>query len=1483
MHEDEKPLENALQRARTHHAKGNMEAFLLELSRMKNAEAANIRRRRDLEGELQRLRDGRIRLEEELAQAKQHRDRLEERLLTQTDRVEKYKRAYNELRAIPHLRIAKAVLQPRATLQRMAARRAEAPAQRALATGPAAPAASVSPQTRSGDVRPTEQRTKREGAASGRSDAATIVEAKRQFFVEGDLVRPARVTTHLMNDAHSDPAKGLSRRDRIFLKQLHGLVSLKEQLPLVGPPQPNIGYTPEGSRIMYCAHSTGEFNSNGYSTRTEGLVRALAELGAEVFVVARPGYPWDAKTSKAAPSKQKRFEREVGGVRHVFNPGADWSSDALDVYFQVAADVFAREAIINRPAVVHSASNHVTAIPALMAARRLGIPFVYEVRGFWEITEASAKGDHWLASERFALAVALETIAAKGADRVLAITEEVRDELVRRGVDEAKIEIVPNAADSAEFVPVPPDRALLRQLAINPGQTVVGYAGSLVGYEGLDLLIRAHALTRTSAPLQRLVIVGDGPALGELRALTSELGVERSVRFTGRVEASEVPRYLSVFDVVACPRVSNIITEMVSPLKPLEAMAAGKALLASNVAPLRHLIGDNQQRGVLFEAGNPHSLAEGLIRLGSDEKCREDLGRRARAWAVDERSWMRIASIVLGAHASLVPAESTASSRPLSEHRIGIIADEFTTKSLESECALIPLQPENWREQLGENKLDAVLVESAWEGNGGTWRRKVGFYGDDEFKELREITEHCRALGIPTIFWNKEDPVHFARFIRTAAHFDHVFTTDARCIPQYMEGVGPVTRSVASLAFFAQERLHNPLPCGRPYKHTIAYGGSYYGERYPKRSRELSKILQAAVPFGLTIYDRQVNHPGSPYQFPPDLAPYVEGGLSYDDMVRAYKTHPVHVNVNSVEDSPTMFSRRIMELAASGTPALTGVGAGIETLFGSLLPIAANSESASLLAEYWMSDEAGRNADAWALHRTVYRSHLASHRLAYMLRTAGLQLKVDELPAYNLHLEQLDVQRAQAVCRQSHRPAAVSVHGDADGAAVEMLKRAGIRLDGGRDSPDGSPVAEAWFGTTINDRTLGEDLARSHRIAGATVQQQDHDVNEVGHTLIEPRTALAGQPWLGTEPTPGSSVVAVRKSVGPTEAAQPLLKAKAAAAAGNQTVLLAGHDLKFVRPFVSYLENRGCTVLLDEWSGHATHDEAASRKLLARADFVFCEWSLGNAVWYAANKRPDQRLTVRFHSQEVFTQYPQQTQLTRIDHTVFVGELVRRMAQRKFDYRRTETSVVPNAVQNKYFGESKSPDSRFNIGMVGIVPAQKHFDRALDLLAELRETDSRYRLFVKGKTPADYLWMKNRPEEMAYYEEQQRRIANDAGLVGAVQFDGHGDDMESWYAKIGVVISVSDFESFHLTLADGAAGGAYPVSLAWPGAEHIYPREWLHLSVEEMAASIRATVPERAVWESAGTAASNYVRARFHENEVWERLASVVLGSVQAS
>lgn len=285
--------------------------------------------------------------------------------------------------------------------------------------------------------------------------------------------------------------------------------------------------------------------------------------------------------------------------------------------------------------IIHAHSPILVGYPALRAARRLGIPFVYEIRAFWEDAAVDQKKSA-AGSLRYRLTRFLETRLITKSDAVVVICEGLQNDLIERGVKAEKIFIVPNGVDTETFTPIPEDAELRSKLGFS-GKTVVGYIGTFYNFEGLRFLIEAMEILRERDDIVCL-IVGYGEADNEIRQLVEELGLAHRVHFAGKVPNYKVQSYYSIVDILVYPRISRRITELVTPLKPLEAMAMGKTVLASNVGGLRELITDGQD-GILFEPENASDLAEKICHLiDRGDLCRE-LGCRARESMLAKRSW----------------------------------------------------------------------------------------------------------------------------------------------------------------------------------------------------------------------------------------------------------------------------------------------------------------------------------------------------------------------------------------------------------------------------------------------------------------------------------------------------------------------------------------------------------------------------------------------------------------------------------------------------------------------------------------------------------------------------------------------------------------------------------------------------------------------------------------------------------------------------
>ncbi|WP_298886916.1 glycosyltransferase [uncultured Serinicoccus sp.] len=339
------------------------------------------------------------------------------------------------------------------------------------------------------------------------------------------------------------------------------------------------------------------------------------------------------------------------------------------------------------------------------------------------------------------------------------------------------------------------------------------------------------------------------------------------------------------------------------------------------------------------------------------------------------------------------PAWELPERSPRRRLRVGVIADEFTELCLRYEWTQVMLTPERWRAQLHAQPVDLLFVESAWNGNGGAW--KYGLTGSRApITPLQDLVAHCQDLGLPTVFWNKEDPVHFEDFLGTAALFDHVFTTEAELIPEYRSRLGH--DRVSALPFAAASWIHNPVRRRAGTQGDIAFGGMYYRHRFPERRAQLDLLLGAAVDVsptmdrGLEIFSRfqQVDER---YRFPATFEHRVVGELSYRQMLAAYRDYKVFLNVSSVPESTTMCPRRLFEISACATPVLSTPTPAIRELFGpeEMVTVEDPQEARWLLRALVRNDQ-WRQRMAHRAARTVLAEHTYRHRVDGLLEQVGL-------------------------------------------------------------------------------------------------------------------------------------------------------------------------------------------------------------------------------------------------------------------------------------------------------------------------------------------------------------------------------------------------------------------------------------------------------------------------------------------------------------
>jgi PEP-CTERM/exosortase A-associated glycosyltransferase len=376
---------------------------------------------------------------------------------------------------------------------------------------------------------------------------------------------------------------------------------------------------------------------DGYVSRTLGLVDALRGEGWESELFTGPRQP-----GARAPEEEsggRRFHRAPGFRAGTWPPLLrEWAemAHATRRLMEVATRL--------RPDLLHAHSPGLGVLPALRVARALGLPVVYEVRAFWE-DAAADQGRGAEAGPRWRAVRAFDTWLFRRVHGVGAICEGLRADIVARGIEASRVRLLPNAVDVARFRPLPPaDAAARRAAGLVADGPVVGFVGSLYRYEGIDLLVDAAAMLARAHPSLSFVVVGGGMEEDALRRRVAAAGLGARFAMRGRVDNAEVERHYAAMDVLAYPRRSMRLTELVTPLKPLEAMAMGRVVLASDVGGHRELVEDGAT-GFLFAPGDAGALATAIDRALGARDAWPAMRARARRFVEVERGWARTASL----------------------------------------------------------------------------------------------------------------------------------------------------------------------------------------------------------------------------------------------------------------------------------------------------------------------------------------------------------------------------------------------------------------------------------------------------------------------------------------------------------------------------------------------------------------------------------------------------------------------------------------------------------------------------------------------------------------------------------------------------------------------------------------------------------------------------------------------------------------------
>ncbi|WP_457962734.1 glycosyltransferase family 4 protein [Arthrobacter sp. D1-29] len=448
----------------------------------------------------------------------------------------------------------------------------------------------------------------------------------------------------LMTDAVA--ALDTAGASRMHRERLSGELRVFQGFAPALPNQP--GYVPTPGRVLHLLTNSLPHTSSGYAQRSHSMLLAQQEVGWDVLAVTRLGYPVQVGKLLA------RTSDIVDGVRYRRLLPAILAP-SMDARLQQQANELLRVALEFKPAVLHTTTHYVNGIVVRAVAEALGIPWVYEVRGQLADTWASARGPAARDSERYHLFHKRETQMMRDADLVVTLGSAMKANIVCGGVPPEKVIIAPNAVGGV-FLNEPVDSAAARhKLGLPTNGQYIGTVSSLVPYEGLDDLIGAFELLAPKHPDLRLLVVGDGQSLPSLKGQAERTGFIDRIIFTGRVSRDQAALYHQALDVFVVPRKDLAVTRSVTPLKPVEALACGRPVVASRLAALEEIVTDGKN-GLLAVPEDRHDFAAKLERLLNSQDLRIRLGNAGRREVLDSRTWRANAATLNTAYKQLMEA-----------------------------------------------------------------------------------------------------------------------------------------------------------------------------------------------------------------------------------------------------------------------------------------------------------------------------------------------------------------------------------------------------------------------------------------------------------------------------------------------------------------------------------------------------------------------------------------------------------------------------------------------------------------------------------------------------------------------------------------------------------------------------------------------------------------------------------------------------------
>lgn len=645
---------------------------------------------------------------------------------------------------------------------------------------------------------------------------------------------------------------------------------------------------PVEKRIAYVVSHGKSYASNGYVTRTHDTAKALKDQGFEVLCFVRPGCPWDVGIAK----EKIEIQKIVDGIRYIHT---NWRGESppKSEYEHLIQSVACFEELFRafRPQIILAASEYKVGLPAWVSAQRLGLLFYNDIREELGSSQSAEESDTHNTSD---VGVRLERDAfvSKQAQKVFVEDQSMKEELGRRGVDLNRVSV-----------------AIAEKNRLSNNNSVVD---GLLRFSNDGLILTKPILDRRENKLSQ-------------KPLWFEFSIDEVVPHSvyGRLVLEDETDNTKP----ACLARIQYLDTGGKPLAP----PYSDLPISETIGPFSYLNVDREEILQLIPPFGARTLRLGIqtwsakhnIFIKGPVRCKNLLAVSTKAGPTP-KCLPRVASL-------------SNCARLLKEIKIAAILDEFTMECFRHEVQLTTLTPNDWESELETSQPDMLFVESCWFGNDNQWGGLIYNYtsnGPNKMSELIKVIAYCRSMGVPTVFWAKEDPVHYKRFAPTAKLFDYVYTSDVNMVQAYKNDFGI---DAEALSFFCQPRVHNPVPVIKR-NNKAAFAGSYYSDKI-ERCEDFHSILKGLDQAGINydIYDRCLERGVEHLQYPEYLQKCIVGYLEPSEMWKAYKGYRYTINLNTVKHSPTMFARRVYESLASGTPVISNYSEGVVTQFGGIV------------------------------------------------------------------------------------------------------------------------------------------------------------------------------------------------------------------------------------------------------------------------------------------------------------------------------------------------------------------------------------------------------------------------------------------------------------------------------------------------------------------------------------------------------------------